>query len=761
MSSVPLRLGGIQSIRGIKPGDWFSPLEPISSSAPADLSPRGYEYTPGQNAIFTPRGESVIDFPTLRALADSYDLLRAVIETWKDLITAQAYEFRLKPQPGETGKQRRQREVKDDSIQRVTEFFEAPDGEHAWKQWLGALLEDCGVIDAANVWIERENGKVVRLRPLDGATITRYIDNGAFTPRPPNQAYAQVLYGQPAIPLTASLPGSDQVGDLAYLVRNWRTNRLYGYSPVEQAIVSINIALRRQMFTLNYYTEGNVPEAFYTMPPGVSVDQVKEFSDWFESVMNGNLKRRRRVMFMPGDEKGSQKLTLTKEPLLKNEMDDYLASFFCFLFGVSRQALIKQMNRASAEESGDASKEEGLRPSLIWVRDSVNRLLRAMGCGGLEISWQEARETDILKQAQAETAIVGKIVRINELREDRGLDPDPAPEANMLGTFTPTGFVPLGETSNPQQDPEDDGPAGKKPEKKPEPDKKADKAHNEPGGLNKSFPALQLNAIKIQAHDNAESAIAQSTYLQACEGWLSEQGKAAGSRVRAYVGARKVRKDDDSDTSVLIGELTTIAFEGIAWYELISQIEKPLVDAAESGVTIGLQQVQVTDNVAIGRSQKLARAWAEDRAAEMVGMKWVDGELVANPNAEYAITESTRNEIRASIEKAFADETPMRDLGDWVQKSGAFSRARAELISKTEVQNAQAAGNLDAWLATNVVETAAWLLSADHHCCDDCDLNAEAGPVKVGQAFPSGHKRPGAHPNCNCVLAAVKIKGVA
>ena len=428
--------------RGLSASAWFGPLEPIKPTAPAGLLPREFQYNPGQNLVFTPRGDEPIDFPVLRGLADGYDLLRSIIETWKDLACTQRWSIRTRTIPGETKAQQSKREAKDKTIGLLTDFFEQPDTEHDWSTWLRALLEDMGVIDAASVWVERQGGKVLSLRPIDGATITRYIDEQGFTPRPPLQAYAQVLYGTPAVPLTSD--------DLLYLVRNWRTSRLYGYSQVEQAIVTINIALRREMFTLNYYTEGNVPEAFYTMPPGVTVDQVKEFQDWFDSVLAGNLRKRRRVLFMPGDEKGSQKLSLTKEPLLKNELDDWLASFFCFLFGVSRQSLIKQMNRASAEAAGDASTEEGLRPTLMWVSNSVNRMIRAMGYTGYQLVFENSREVDVLKQAQADDLTVGKIVRINESREARGLDPDPSPEANMLGTFTPTGFVPLGQSANPQ-----------------------------------------------------------------------------------------------------------------------------------------------------------------------------------------------------------------------------------------------------------------------------------------------------------------------
>jgi len=46
---------------------------------------------------------------------------------------------------------------------------------------------------------------------------------------------------------------------------------------VEQIIVTINLALRRQMSTLAYFTEGNVPEAICQSPQTWNTDNIKEF----------------------------------------------------------------------------------------------------------------------------------------------------------------------------------------------------------------------------------------------------------------------------------------------------------------------------------------------------------------------------------------------------------------------------------------------------------------------------------------------------
>ena len=70
---------------------------------------------------------------------------------------------------------------------------------------------------------------------------------------PPATAYQQVLKGMPAVDYTRD--------ELIYLPRNPRTHKIYGYSPVEQIVMTVNIALRRALHQLQFYTEGNIPES--------------------------------------------------------------------------------------------------------------------------------------------------------------------------------------------------------------------------------------------------------------------------------------------------------------------------------------------------------------------------------------------------------------------------------------------------------------------------------------------------------------------
>lgn len=179
-----------------------------------------------------------------------------------------------------------------------------------------------------------------------------------------------------------------------------------------------------------------------------------------------------------------------------------------------------------------------------------------------------------------------------------------------------------------------------------------------------------------------------------------------------------------------------------------------------AGIQRGSEQLTVVDHAAIVKSQDLARAYARDRAAEMVGMKWVNGDLVPNPNAQWVISDTTRDEIRKLVEDAFADETPLGTLVDQIKMSGAFSEERAKLIATTEISNAQSKANFNVWQQTGVVESVRWMVSS-LGCCDECSDNEDAGAIPFGETFPSGDDAPPAHPNCRCYLLAVKIKGLS
>jgi hypothetical protein len=183
----------------------------------------------------------------------------------------------------------------------------------------------------------------------------------------------------------------------------------------------INIALRRQVMQLNWFTEGNVPRGLITSPDGWSSKQIAEFQQWFDSTMAGNLSERSKSVWAPF---GSKYQTI-KDPPLKDEMDEWLARVVMFAFSLPPDAFIRQRNRSTSETARQTAQEEGLGPLLLWVKRLVDEIVqKRMGHKDLEFRWQELNETDPQVQATILVDYVKNGINTpNEARDTLGLEP--------------------------------------------------------------------------------------------------------------------------------------------------------------------------------------------------------------------------------------------------------------------------------------------------------------------------------------------------
>lgn len=376
-------------IRGARDG-WFGPLDPLPPLAPEDVRGRQLDYVPGANIIVRPRSEATdagIDFATLRALADptsgGLDLLRLAIETRKDQMEAQRWT--IKGRDGSDGGTRAA-----DLVQRLR----FPDGVHTHAQWQRMLIDDLLTIDAPTVYLAPGPDGMKVPQVMDGALLKKLITEDGRTPLPPEPAYSQVLKGLPAV-----LYSLDEV---VQLPRNLRSHRIYGMSPVEQVVMTVSIALRRQMSQLEYYTAGSVPDVLLGVPESWTSTQIKEFQSWWDAILSGNTEERRRARFIPG----GIAPTALRPDTLKDTFDDWLARIICFAFSLSPQALVKEMNRATADTAKEAAQEEGLEPLKLWWKDLMDVVLfKAFAAPDLELAWQDEEIAD--PQVKAEVCATG------------------------------------------------------------------------------------------------------------------------------------------------------------------------------------------------------------------------------------------------------------------------------------------------------------------------------------------------------------------
>jgi hypothetical protein len=221
---------------------------------------------------------------------------------------------------------------------------------------------------------------------------------------------------------------------LLYLPRNPRAHRLYGMSPVEQIALTVNIALRRDASTLDYYRAGSSPDAFATLPKEWTANQIRSFQDYFDALMSGNLARRRQTKFMPAD----FKLIEARQPPLKDQYDEWLARIICYAFSVPVSPFVSQVNRATSETLRQQATQEGLVPLKAWVKNALDHVIQScMGEPSLEFVWVGDDAVDPLEQAQTLNILVSAGIKTREeARADLGLGPaGPARGLARLGKY--------------------------------------------------------------------------------------------------------------------------------------------------------------------------------------------------------------------------------------------------------------------------------------------------------------------------------------
>lgn len=395
------------------PGTWMGPGQPLEPQQQA-IAGRQFDFPYGINMQYTPRATELNSFSQLRSLADNYDLLRLLIETRKD----QLVKFEWSVVPIDQSKK------PDDRCKEIQTFLKFPDRHQNWQTWIRSLVEDMLVIDAATIYPRMtRGGGVYALDLMDGATIKPVLDESGRVPDPPDPAYQQIIKGLPAVNYSHD--------ELIYAPRNRRTHKIYGYSPVEQIIMTVNIALRRQLHQLQFYTEGNIPEALITVPASWTVEQIQQYQEYWDSLMEGNTAARRHLKFIPDGNKYIE----TKPEVKKDQFDEWLARVCCYAFSIPPQAFVKEMNRATSESAKEQALEEGLIPLLQWIGDSLNLLIwKYWGYEDLQFRWQDDEPVDAMKIAEIHDIYLRNgSVSVDEVRSELGRPAIGMPNAIYTG----------------------------------------------------------------------------------------------------------------------------------------------------------------------------------------------------------------------------------------------------------------------------------------------------------------------------------------
>src|SRR5580692_6918526 len=446
------RPGGAEEIPGIDPF-WFSALQPTIPTAPKSYRPRQWPFIPGFNKIWEPRGEDTarVPFDILFRASDEWNLWSCAMETVIDKILSLDWQIRPKGEAKDTPAQTAD---EDPIIDKLTAFFEHPcrvAGLDNFRGFGNRILTDMYVGDCATIWMEQNVlGQILSATPISGAFIKVLIDDTGRRPcevvTDPDDprcgqkaaAYQQVAYGLPAIDFTED--------EIIYAVRKPRNHTAYGRSHLEQILTMANIGIRAQEFLLAYYAEGNTPEMLIPVDASTPAQKIEEWNQLIDSNLSGQLGERRKIKMIPAmTSDGKMQAIFPKEPLLKSEIDEWLARIVCFTLGLNPQAFVRSMNRATSEQAQDTAEAEGQQPVINWFEDVMNEIIRRFGYGDkYEFAFRVRREQDGLKQMQIDTGYLAKGVwTVNDVLRDLGMDTVDEPWADEHFIDTPTGAIPF------------------------------------------------------------------------------------------------------------------------------------------------------------------------------------------------------------------------------------------------------------------------------------------------------------------------------
>lgn len=386
------------------PQSMFAPGEPLSPVQQEKV--RSYDFPVGINQIISARTPETFGFHELKAFSN-VELCRLAIETRKDQI--ERLDWQIKPRDD---KQKRKDHI--ERVRAAEKFFRKPNEWEDFHVWLRVIMEDVLVLDAPTIEKQKtRGGQLVGLQHVPGDTIKCLVDSNGRRPLPPAPAFQQIIKGRVWANLTSD--------DLIYVPRNPRSGKLYGLSPVEQCIVTINTVMRRQASQLAYFSDGTIPAGMATVPDGWTVDQTKEWQEWMDANFGGNLAERRKILWAPA----GSKYAAFKEPPLKDEFDEWVARIICYCFSLPPTPFIRQMNRSTAQADTERAMEEGLAPLLVWTKRLADRILQdELGYKDLEFVWNNTKEVDAKTQSEINNLYLrAAVITINEVRDSMGLDP--------------------------------------------------------------------------------------------------------------------------------------------------------------------------------------------------------------------------------------------------------------------------------------------------------------------------------------------------
>ena len=773
------------NVKAVESAPWtpsnvgFGPGEPLRPAAPTEPI-RREDFMVGRNVLFTPRAAEgrAITYQQMRNLADSHGILRTIIEKRKDEL--KGLEWDITPTDENQG------DDLTDACKAMRDIWLFPDKETSFDQWLGILAEDLFVCDTPCIYINRSKKRdILSLDTIDGSTIWMLVNDAGRVPDPPEPAYEQNVKNFPRTWWTKE--------ELIYRPYNLRSQGLYGFSHVESIILTVNIALRRDVQFLSWFTDSNLPAALVQAPESWTPEQIAEWQTEFDNLLQGNIQSRSRLHLVPG---GAGQPTIFQPLTFDARFDEWLARVICARFGVSPTAYVSAVNRAQAQTMEEASKEESLVPIQQHFKalfDLIIQSPRYMNHPELQFIWTESQHYK-LQDAQLDSLLLHDgAITLDDIRRTRGQEPyendigskpmiwgggvpvllediinhtvQPKPPAGYPGDGSnPNNPAAAGDLAKPKPDelatPQDEVEQ----DKEPGADEQADQVKaelidwrrfekNREG--KKTVRFFKAQAIppglakriqhQLDTHPRSEyKAIfgREAAKVAYWEGFVRNteafEPKAI-AQLRAMFRAQykeaieKLKQSVGPETALIDRERALQAYYSAMTSTTGHAMEKGARDAADGIKPTPPHASKQNFSQAVSAA---ALAWLKKR------IEW----------AAAQVTDETEKALRDALLAGYAEGESIPDIAERVREQfNIFDQTRAERIARTEIIAASSQGAVETYKEAGITQSE-WYTAMDERECELCETLA--GVHDISEQYT-----PPAHPNCRCVLLPVLEEG--
>ena len=202
-------------------------------------------------------------------------------------------------------------------------------------------------------------------------------------------------------------------------------------------MLAVNLALRRDVYHVSYFTEGNVPEALVGAPSSWTQQQVETWQGYWDAMVQGNIAELRKMPFIPleGGRGQVPVYEFRKDDVNQTGQDEWLLKVACWAFGNSPAEFGLVTGSAGLGGAGYAEGQENIQyrsmigPITQYLERLITKIIqRQMRQPLLKFVWTGLEpQDDKAQQAQIDqTYINARVYGPGYVRQRLGIGEEEA-----------------------------------------------------------------------------------------------------------------------------------------------------------------------------------------------------------------------------------------------------------------------------------------------------------------------------------------------